>query len=38
MNVVISNTYNFNNIESINKGTYENPPLFQFNIGANLNN
>ena len=37
MNVVISTTYNFNNIETINKETYENPPLFQFNIGTNLN-
>ena len=37
MNVVISTTYNFNNIEKINKETYENPPLFQFNIGTNLN-
>ena len=37
MNVVISTTYNFNYIETINKETYENPPLFQFNIGTNLN-
>ena len=37
MNVVISTTYNFNNIETINKEIYENPPLFQFNIGTNLN-
>ena len=35
MNVVISTTYNFNNIETINKETYKNPPLFQFNIGTN---